>query len=82
MTKAEIRSLFKELPPVVWRTDPNFKSWTGLNPRSAANLDAKGEGPAERLRQGKLVGYPRDSFVAWLAGRIEPDCKKAAQEAQ
>lgn len=34
-----------------------------------ANLDSVGEGPPERVRIGRTVAYPIDSFVAWLEQR-------------
>jgi len=43
-------------------------------PRTLANLDCQGQGPAGRLTIGGKVCYPRDQVVVWLAGRV----KKAA----
>ena len=35
-----------------------------------ANLDSMGDGPPETVRIGRAVGYPVDSFVAWLERRV------------
>jgi len=34
-----------------------------------ANLDSRGEGPAERVRIGQRVAYPVEALVQWLEAR-------------
>ena len=63
-------NLAKELPPVLYRTNPRFRELTGLSPRTMANLDCLGQGPAQRVRLGKTVGYPRAALLAWLEERL------------
>lgn len=40
-----------------------------ISPPYIANLDSKGEGPAERIRVGRKIAYPVDALVNWLKGR-------------
>lgn len=70
----EIRST---LPPVLYRTNPRFRELTGLSPRTMANLDSLGQGPAQRVRLGRTVGYPKEALLAWLVERlvVEPSRK-------
>ena len=65
-----LRALEAELPPVIYRTHPKFKELVGISPRTMANADCRGEGPAERVRLGRVVGYPRESLLAWLRTRL------------
>ncbi|MBU1275401.1 MAG: hypothetical protein KJ720_08495 [Proteobacteria bacterium] len=62
--------LASSLPPVLYRTNPRFRELTGLSPRTMANLDSLGQGPAQRVRLGKIVGYSRESLLSWLAKRL------------
>ena len=62
--------LASSLPPVLYRTNPRFRELTGLSPRTMANLDSLGHGPDQRVRLGKIVGYPRGSLLNWLAERL------------
>mgnify|MGYP000423857253 CR=1 FL=1 len=50
-----------------------FSEFTGglLHPRTLANYDSRGEGPAGKMRFGKKVFYPLDSVLDWLRNRIE-----------
>ncbi len=59
------------LPPVLFRTDPDFRRLVGLSPRSIANLDAKGKGPRQRVRIGGVVGYPRHALIEWMKSRTK-----------
>lgn len=61
--------LQSELPPVLWRNNPRFRELTGISPRTMANLDALKQGPKRRVKNGQLVGYPRDAMVLWLSRR-------------
>jgi len=40
-----------------------------LNPRTLANMDCKGTGPANRLRIGRKIAYPVESLITWLESR-------------
>lgn len=42
-----------------------------LNPRTLANLDSLGRGPAGRIRFGRKVAYDVNSLIAWLESRTE-----------
>jgi len=73
-------SLYKALPTILWRTDKNFQVLTGVTRKRMANLDAKGEGPAEKVCLGKnRVGYERDVLAAWLAGRMRVETRKTRE---
>jgi hypothetical protein len=65
-----LKALEAELPPVIYRTNPRFKELVGISSRTMANADSRGEGPAERVRLGRVVGYPRKALLAWLAARL------------
>jgi hypothetical protein len=43
-----------------------------FKPRSLANLDCKGRGPAGRLVFAGKICYPRDQVVVWFASLAEP----------
>jgi len=43
-----------------------------FKPRSLANLDCKGRGPAGRLVFAGKVCYPRDQVIVWFASLAEP----------
>jgi len=66
---ADLSSLLAELPPFVCRNHTRFRELTGYSPRSIANCDALGQGPAERIMIGRVVAYPRAELVAWLEKR-------------
>jgi hypothetical protein len=59
-----------QMQPMVLRTDPNFKRWTGVGGRRMANLDCLGLGPKEKVLLGRQVAYPRDALLAWIANRL------------
>ena len=69
--------LRKTFPPVLYRTNPKFRELTGLHPRTLANLDALGRGPAERVLLGKTVGYPREALLGWLAERLRVEHRRS-----
>ena len=69
-TKHLVDELRKTLPPVLYRSHPKFQEWTGLHPRTLANLDSLGRGPAGKVTLGRRVGYERESLLAWLEARI------------
>ena len=41
-----------------------------IHPRTMANLDCLGEGPAEKIRLGKKIAYPVPALIQWLNRRI------------
>jgi hypothetical protein len=55
---------------VVARSEVGRFSGGTVNPKYLANLDSKGEGP-ERIRIGRKICYPVESFVAWLEDRAQ-----------
>jgi hypothetical protein len=40
-----------------------------LNPKSMANLDSLGRGPARRIRIGRTVAYDVDDLITWMESR-------------
>jgi len=57
--------------PVIARHDvPAFTCGLIASGRTLANLDSLGEGPGQKVRVGRAVGYPTVVFCAWLAGRL------------
>ena len=72
MRKADLSELKTKWPSaVVARTD--IRSFTGglMSERYIANLDSQGAGPEGRFKVGRKVGYPVDSLIFWLEGRME-----------
>ena len=57
--------------PFVARHELDKFSGGILNPRTMANLDSQGEGPAGRIRIGRKIVYPVQSLVEWLENRAE-----------
>jgi hypothetical protein len=47
-----------------------------FKPRTLANLDCQGRGPAGRLNIGGRICYPREQVVLWFAGQVKPLTKK------
>ncbi len=65
-----LSALIKSWPsPFVERQHVNQFSGGILHPRTLANLDAKGEGPAKRIRIGQKVAYPVTELVRWMEER-------------
>ena len=54
----------------VARTEVDKFSGGLVNPRTLANYDCLGTGPAEKIRLGKKIGYTVDSLIEWLNSRI------------
>ena len=65
-----LENLGSALPPILYRNNPRFKELVGLSPRTMANLDCLGLGPAEKVCLGRLVGYPRQALLTWLGARM------------
>ena len=49
-----------------------------FKPRTLANLDCQGRGPAGRLYIGGRNCYPREQVVLWFADLVKPLPKKRA----
>jgi hypothetical protein len=56
----------KVLPPIIFRNWSKWKDVLPMSPRSVANDDCTGQGPAERIYCGRNAGYPRSSFMDYL----------------
>jgi hypothetical protein len=74
MNGNQVRADFSELAktwkrPFVKRKDVGEFSGGILHPRTMANLDSKGEGPAGRIRLGGKVAYPVKSLISWMEKR-------------
>ena len=71
MTRAEILAdLAASLPPLVTRVELQRATGGAIKVGTLANLDSRGEGPADRMTLcGKAV-YPRAAAVAWIAARL------------
>jgi hypothetical protein len=66
-----LKQLEHVMPPLIARTHPQFKTWTGVGGRRMANLDSLGQGPKERMLLGREIVYPREALLAWIAGRLK-----------
>jgi hypothetical protein len=56
--------------PVVSRSRASEITGGLIGPRTLANYDSAGRGPAGRIKIGKSAGYLSESFAEWLADRI------------
>ena len=65
-----LAAIAAELPPVVFRNWPRWKDILPMSPRSVANDDCKGLGPADKIYVGRNAGYPRAAFLEYLKKRI------------
>ena len=44
-----------------------FQALNGeITPKMLANADRRGTGPKGRVKNGRKVAYPRDSFMEWI----------------
>ena len=59
----------KVLPPIVFRNWPKWRDVLPMSPRSVANDDCLGVGPAEKIYMGRNAGYPRTPFMAYLRAK-------------
>ena len=64
----EFQDLYRELPPLVTR-EVAFEKAPIFSPRTMANYDCRGLGPASRSRIGPKVVYTRLDYVVWLAAQ-------------
>jgi len=82
MDKQEvIEALRRELPPVIARHAIGRLLGEIVHPRTVANLDSRGEGPP-RIRLGRKIAYPRDSFLEWFAARMTVIEEKSIPESE
>lgn len=70
-----IEGLRAQLPTLVAR-----QSAPGINPRTLSNLDARGEGPPQRVQHGRHIYYQREVYLMWLAERtkVRSNCNEHA----
>ena len=64
--EAFLADIEKVLPPVLFRNWPQWKDVLPMSPRSVANDDCLGVGPAVRIYMGRNAGYPRAAFMDYL----------------
>ena len=57
--------------PLISRKEAARLSGGLVSEKTLANLDSLNEGPRERIRIGRRVGYPVEVFAAWFAMQIE-----------
>lgn len=58
------------LPPIVFRNNLRLEELTGFSPRTLANTDSNGIAPRDRVKVGKVCGYPKDMLTYWLEGKM------------
>lgn len=67
-----------ELPPIIFRNWHRWRDVLPMVPRSVANDDSRGEGPAEKVYAGRVCGYPKKAFLEYLRKKIHfvgsPSC--------
>jgi hypothetical protein len=59
--------------PVVARSEVGRFSGGLLNPKTLANRDSLGEGPKERVRVGRKIGYTAHSLAEWMRSQANKD---------
>jgi len=59
--------------PSAWVSRTEVEKFTGgiINQKYLANLDSAGRGPEGRVRCGRKICYPVDSFIRWLENRSQ-----------
>lgn len=62
--------LSEKLPPVIARKDVGRILGGVIAPKTLANLDSLGEGPAGRFRVGRTVAYRTADLLSWLQERV------------
>ena len=65
-------SALKQKWPSAFVARKDVARFTGglISPGTVANADCVQKGPEGAIRVGKNVGYPIDSFIAWLEKRV------------
>ena len=83
LIKPDLSILFKSWPSAyVAREETKRFSGGILNPKTLANLDSAGLGPAGRFRVGRKIVYPVSSLIKFLEDRsqlVGPKGKKGEQ---
>ena len=65
-----LEAIANELPPIVFRNWAKWRHVLPMAPRTVANDDSKGLGPANRIYVGRNCGYPRADFIQYLRTRM------------
>ena len=65
-----LAAIAQELPPIVFRNWHKWRDVLPMVPRTTANDDSLGKGPAEFVFVGRQKGYPRAAFVDYLRQKI------------
>lgn len=61
--------LRQDLPPMIARKKADWFTGGRVSPKSLANEDKLGKGPARRAIIGGEVCYPREAFVEYLLSK-------------
>jgi hypothetical protein len=72
MSNVDFSSLVERWPSS-YVARQEIERFTGgiVNSKYLANLDAQGKGPRGRIRVGRKIAYPVDTFIQWLQSRAE-----------
>ena len=62
--------LEEELPCYVSRVEAERATGGLITPRMLCRDDAQNKGPSEKVRDGSLVGYPREAFLVYLRRKL------------
>lgn len=68
--------LRENLTPTFPRSKVTLLTGGLISSRTLANLDSLGLGPTVRVRIGKIIGYERENFIAWLKARSKGENPK------
>lgn len=64
--------LSKNLPDIIARHKVSHYFGGAISPKTLANEDSKGQGPAGKFKIGKNVVYPTEDLLKWLENRCKP----------
>jgi hypothetical protein len=72
MQKPNLKELADRWPSA-WVARQEVGRFTGgaISEKYQANLDSLGLGPEGRIRCGRMIVYPIDSYIRWLESRSE-----------
>lgn len=65
-----LQQLRMELPPTFSRQFVASRLGGLISAKTLSNLDAKNEGPSNKITLGRKVAYERDDFLDWLEKRL------------
>ena len=73
-SKKTIDELFDKMAaewPSEFIARKKVEDYTGgmVTGKTVANFETRGEGPSEKIKFGRLSGYPKASFTEWLKGK-------------